>query len=393
MMGPDTIRDASATATDATGRKRRIVHVTAVHTAIDIRIFQKECRSLVQRGYDVHLLAPDVPAASVDGVAMVGLRRYTSRFVRMSLGAFRAFRAARRLHADLYHFHDPELLPWGQLLRLMGRKVVFDMHEHLPGAILNKGWLPRLLRRPIALAVIVLEWMLLTGMPVIFAEDSYVKHYSRSRKSAVVLNMPLLDELKAVRPVIQPGPTIAYFGAVSPLRGTLVLLDAVKILMDQGIPVGLELIGPVPDDHRREIGDRVRTYRLERVNVRGYMEAHRGWEIVAGCTLGTALLAPIANYKESYPTKIFEYMCLGLPVLASDFPLYRTIVEDLHCGYCIDPQDPRRVAQAIKQLLDDPALARMLGENGRVAVNARFNWVNEFRKLEGLYDAILQSGA
>lgn len=373
-------------------RRRRIVHITTVHTADDIRIFQKECRSLARNGYDVVLLAPDPPAGAVDGVTMVRLPEWKNRLARMTAGGWRAFRAALALRAGLYHLHDPELLPWGQLLRLLGKRVVFDMHENLPGAILDKGWLPRVVRRPLSLAVVLIEGILLMGMPVVFAEDSYVKHYPRARRSAVVLNMPLLDELRAVRPRPRTAPAIGYFGAVSPLRGSLVLIEALRLLKEEGLQVDLELIGPVGDEHRREIGDRVQTYGLEGVNVRGYMEPHHGWEIMAGCTLGTALLAPVPNYMRSYPTKIFEYMCMGIPVLASDFPLYRTIVEDLHCGFCLDPEDPRAVAAAVRRLIEDPALAATLGANGRAAVAKHFNWSNEFEKLEGLYGNILKEG-
>jgi glycosyltransferase involved in cell wall biosynthesis len=386
------MHDARPIGEPVTGKRERIVHITAVHTGDDIRIFQKECRSLAQNGYDVYLIAPNARAGCAGGVTLVSMPKYRNRLVRMSLGCWHAFVLAMGLRADLYHLHDPELLPWGQLLRLFGKKVVFDMHENLPGAILDKGWLPHIVRRPLSLAVVVLEWMLLIGMPIIFAEDSYVKHYSRSRKSAVVLNMPLLDELRSIRVPARPEPTIGYFGAVSHLRGSIVLIEALKLLKEQGCHAGLELIGPIQDAHRREIGDLVQTYGLQRVNVRGYMEAHQGWEIMAGCTLGTALLAPVPNYMGSYPTKIFEYMCLGIPVLSSDFPLYKTIVEELKCGYCIDPRSPQDVANAIRRLIDDPALAHSLGENGRAAVAKHFNWSNELEKLEGLYRRVLKNG-
>ena len=390
-MASENTHTTSAANASPQGKRPRIVHITAVHTPDDIRIFQKECRSLAKNGYEVFLVAPDAAAGTRSGVTLVPMPHYRNRFKRMSLGCWHAFTAALSLRADLYHLHDPELLPWGQLLRLFGKKVVFDMHENLPGAILDKAWLPRLARRPISLSVVVLEWLLLIGMPIVFAEDSYVKHYSRSRKSAVVLNMPLLDELRAVNVTRRAEPTIGYFGAVSPLRGTLVLIEALHLLKTQGYQVGMELIGPIQEDHRREIGDLVRTYGLHGVNVRGYMEAHQGWELMAGCTLGTALLAPIPNYMGSYPTKIFEYMCLGMPILASNFPLYKTIVEDLKCGYCIDPRSPEEVAKAIRRLIDDPALASTLGENGRAVVAQHFNWDNELRKLEGLYRTVLKN--
>ncbi len=390
-MGSENTQSASSASAHMDGGRPKIVHITAVHTADDIRIFQKECRSLARRGYEVSLIAPNAPTGSVAGVTMVDLGNYRNRLARMSVGCWRAFIAALSLRADLYHLHDPELLPWGQLLRLLGKNVVFDMHENLSGAILDKGWLPRLIRRPVSLAGTLVERMLLIGMPIIFAEDSYVKLYTRSRKSAVVLNMPLVEEIRTINVPRCTNPTIGYFGVVAPLRGSIVLIEALRLLKEQGMFVGLELIGPIQDEHRRELGDLVERYGLRAVNVRGYMEARRGWEIMAGCTLGAALLAPVPNYMGSYPTKIFEYMCMGIPVLASNFPLYKTIVEDLNCGYCVDSRVPAEVAKAIRRTIEDPVLAANLGENGRTAVAERFNWSNEFKKLEGLYVDVLKN--
>ncbi len=370
-------------------KQRRVVHITSVHTATDIRIFQKECRSLVKCGYEVILIAPKVQPGTVGGVTVVPLPGARGRLRRMLIGWWRAFAAAMPLHAEIYHLHDPELLPCGQLLRLFRRCVVFDMHENLPAAILNKGWLPRFLREPISAIVSVFERLFLMGMPVVFAEWSYVKFYPRVKKSAVVLNMPLVEELQSINVTRRLLPTVGYFGAVSSLRGSIVLIEALRLLKISGVLVGLELIGPIQDEHRKEVVALVTDYGLSEVYIRGYLEPKEGWEIMGQCTIGAALLAPIPNYIDSYPTKIFEYMALGLPILASNFPLYKSIVEDLHCGYCVDPEEPDEVARMIHRLLENDELARKLGENGRAELSARFNWANEVQKLVGLYEDIL----
>jgi glycosyltransferase involved in cell wall biosynthesis len=100
---------------------------------------------------------------------------------------------------------------------------------------------------------------------------------------------------------------------------------------------------------------------------------------------GVVLNHPTVNYVDAYPTKMFEYMACGLPVVCSNFPLWTEIVRGADCGIAVDPRDPRAIADAIRALGDDPALARRLGENGRRAIAERFNWEAELGKLEALY--------
>jgi glycosyltransferase involved in cell wall biosynthesis len=86
---------------------------------------------------------------------------------------------------------------------------------------------------------------------------------------------------------------------------------------------------------------------------------------------------------------MFEYMAAGLPVIASRFPLWREIVEGNDCGVCVDPLDPAAIAAAIDLFCGDPALARRMGENGRRAVLARYDWRGEADKLAAFHDALV----
>ena len=89
------------------------------------------------------------------------------------------------------------------------------------------------------------------------------------------------------------------------------------------------------------------------------------------------------------PTKVYEYMAAGLPVIASDFPRWRAIVEDSGCGLCVDPGDAGALARAIAWILDHPQEANAMGANGRRAVETRYSWESEARTLAGLYEAVL----
>ena len=135
----------------------KVVHLTSVHTAFDVRVFHKECKSLARSGKDVVLITPHPSDRVVDSVEVKGIRSSGGRFVRMTRTAWRLYREALRQNGDVYHFHDPELIPVGLLLATRGNTVVYDLHEDAPSDILHKDYIPRRLRRPLMWCVRKLE--------------------------------------------------------------------------------------------------------------------------------------------------------------------------------------------------------------------------------------------
>ncbi|MGE5553673.1 MAG: glycosyltransferase family 4 protein [Betaproteobacteria bacterium] len=365
--------------------------LTSVHLPFDIRIFYKECKTLTLAGYKVVLVAPHDRDEVVDGVRVRAVPKPRSRRERMMRTVWQVYRAAILENAQLYHVHDPELIPVGVLLRLHGKRVVYDMHENVPKAILSKGWIRPWVRPILSGIVKAVERVLLNGMPVIYAEKSYAKDYPWVKPAVTVQNMPLLSSIFAIEESKYPIPTVGYLGGVTPERGSLVYLEALRILKERGHTVGWECIGPVSEEHRAELIHLCSRYGLEHVYLRGYMLPDQGWRHVARCKIGLAVLKAIPNYIGSYPTKMFEYMALGLPVIVSDFPLYRDIVEKEQCGICVDPESPVAVADAIQRILTHPDMARVMGERGREAVRERYNWDAEAKKLLDFYDRLLVS--
>ena len=309
----------------------------------------------------------------------------------MTRTALRAVRAAAVENAPLYHLHNPELLAWAPLLRLRGARVVFDMHEHTPVAITTKEWVPAWARRGLSRVFYRAERLLLAGIPVIFAETAYGEDYTWVRRSVTVLNMPLVEELLAFNVTNNPVFTIGYLGLIEARRGGGIMLDAADILVRRGRRFAIELIGPVAEPFRAELARRQdsATYPLY---APGYASPWQGWERMARCQVGLAILASTRNNRMSYPTKIFEYMALGIPVITSDFPLYRAAVEESRCGFCIDPHSPEVLADRIEWLMSHPDEAAEMGKRGREATRHRFNWKPEAEKLLRFYDELLPVG-
>jgi glycosyltransferase involved in cell wall biosynthesis len=348
-----------------------------------------ECRSLASHGYDVTLIACHDRDETLDGVRIVALNRPSNRLVRFSATTMQVIMAAlRQKDVDLYHIHDPELLPFGILLRLLGRTVVYDMHENVPKDISDKPWLPAWIRPLLSVAASVFERLFLTKMPIVFAESSYRDDYLFVRTHCTVHNMPFIFAA-GERSLT---PTIGYMGAISRDRGIETILDALELLSRRNVPITFECVGEMSAELAKELALAKRDLAPAMVNWHGYQSPRCGWRIISHCHIGLAVLKPRPNYVGSYPTKMFEYMSFGIPVIVSNFPLYREVVETHRCGICIDPESPHALADAIQWLQAHPQEAAAMGQRGRAAVQSEFNWDLEFNKLLEFYSALLNSG-
>jgi len=369
---------------------RKVCILTTVHSPFDVRIFHKEAKSLFKGGYDVTLIAPHKKDEIVDGIRIIPLPEATNRFARMTKTVWMIFKLALKENADLYHLHDPELMPIVRLLSLKGKQVIYDMHENVPKQISDKGWINPVLKKIVAKCVSVSERIFLAGIPVIFAETSYRKDYRWVKTSTCVLNMPLIDQLDQKKSTSSKKLEFAvgYMGSVSEKRGILTTLKALEVLKKDGVIVRFECVGPVYGYSPKQLLELCEDYNLDKVFFHGKMAAINGWSIIKKCDIGIATLHPIPNYVESYPTKIFEYMAMGLPVITSNFPLYKKIIVNSKCGICVDPLNPREIAHAINNFIANPKLVADMGANGRKAVEEIYNWQNEEKKLLDFYQDI-----
>lgn len=367
--------------------------MTSVHPPFDVRIFHKQCRTLVGAGYDVTLIVPHDKDECIDGVKIKAIPKPINRKKRFIKTGFQVYRAALEVNADIYHIHDPELLPYAQLLRMRHKKVIFDMHENLPRAILTKDWIALQYRRYLARLVHSAERILLSGLTVVFAETSYKKDYPWVIGGVDILNMPDLDYLlKLATPRRLEHPAIGYVGGVSVNRGSIAMLAAIALVQEKGINCSFHCVGPIDANHLNELKTMINSLSLKNIYLYGYLPPKEAWNIISICQIGMAVLKPIPNYYESYPTKMFEYMALGIPVITSNFPLYRKVIEEHHCGIFVNPESPQSIANAIIYLLQNPQEASEMGKNGRRVVIEKYNWQVEGNKLLKLYKDLTNLG-
>jgi glycosyltransferase involved in cell wall biosynthesis len=366
----------------------RIVHLSTKHQALDIRIFFKECRTLAAAGHQVWFLANDPPGPAQDGVTFTAYHAPTSGFrpARIGRRLARAYRQAVALRGDVYHFHDPELIPVGVLLRQTGARVVYDVHEDTPREALSLGR-----ERPWEARLNSWAWSLLEGVArrtldaFVCATPAIARHFPTG-KTVVVQNFPLPEEFElADADGRGPGDGLVYAGGLTAIRGVRDMVSALGRLPEELVPC-LELAGEFADPEFRREMEALPGW--GRVRWQGWRPRAVVRRLLTRARAGLVLLHPRPEYVDSLPTKLFEYMAAGLPVIASDFPLWRAIVTDAGCGLLVDPQDVEAVAAAMRFLLEQPEEAARMGQRGREAVAARYTWRTEGQKLVDLYERL-----
>ena len=364
----------------------RVVHLTTVHHPLDPRIFYKQVQSLRRAGFDVHLVAQHARSEVVDGVPITALSRTSGRYRRLLL-LREAYHAARTLQADLYHIHDPELIPVAYALKRTTRgKIIYDMHEDYLGRGPVEGRLIRALER----------WCFTWADHVVLAEASYQPIAKRAGVPyTTVLNYFQPHATTHVRPKPPPrhGLDVLYAGVQAYTRGLGILLDVAVQARETKLPLRVHLVGVCYRRRDRVAAEkRIAAEQLQGVVHRAGWDRYLPWQAMEPYYLqadvGAALLAPLPNYTGSIPTKFYEYLHYGLPILCSDFPQWRAFVERHRCGAAVDPGRPGEVLRVLRQWYEEPARYAELSANAAQAA-PQYHWAEMEARLVGLYRSLL----
>lgn len=369
---------------------KKVCHMTSAHAPGDTRIFQKECVSLAQAGYEVYLVQRG-ESGQQEGVHIVGVGQPSGgRLSRMSTFARKVYQAALALDADLYHFHDPELLPYGLKLKKLGKSVIFDSHELYSVQLRSKPYLPGWCTRLIAVGYTAYERYVLRRLDgVIFPCTINGKNPFAGRCARVTTvdnSVKLESYFQHYDPAVkkQDG-LVCHVGSLTHSRGITANIQAAY---QAGCT--LALAGKFDSASYEETLRAMPEFCC--VDYRGFLSKQEVLSLLQESQVGLCTLLNQGQYwmADNLATKAGEYLSMGLPVVFNASPFNQALVARYHCGICVDPENVDEVASAIRYLLDHPTQAREMGENGRRAVQEAFNWEIEAKKLLSLYADILQ---
>lgn len=363
-------------------RMYKVCHLSSVHSANDTRILIKECSSLAKK-YKVILIACSDKEERVNNIRIIPFKKINNRFFRILFSPIIMFFTTIKYKADIYHVHDPELLITLMLLKLFTHsKLIYDIHEDVVSDIQSKTYLTKFTKKVVIVFFSIIEKFAVKLSDYNITATPYIrdKFLKLNQNTLDINNYPIIDELKAERN--PKDKVICYIGNITEIRG---LSNIIKSL--EYIDVELHLAGEYePIKYREEL---ISHKGWSKVKEHGYINRKKMKEILSFSNAGLVLFEPEPNHVNAQPNKLFEYMSASLPVIGSDFPLWRKIVLKNNCGILVDPQNPKDIANAIQYLIDYPEEAKIMGKNGREAVEKYYNWQNEEKKLFDVYNKLI----
>lgn len=364
-----------------------------MHEYNDDRIFERAAKGSSSLGNKVFLISTYPSDTEIEGVSIVGLKKRTGLNRRIN-SSFEAYRKSKIVKADIYHFHDPDLIPWMVMLSFSGRKVVYDVHENYESRLyklpfprfVNKlfagiyRWMERLISRRFAGITVVTESMrnLFEGF---------------KKPMCVVGNVVFLDRLKNVNFDRNKKKELLIYtsGTNSAARNCIQTIEALRSILKEIPEVKMKFVGRYhPESFKQKMSDRARELEVQdNVIIDGMIPWEENFNRTAEASIGCVFYEDNPNNRVTLPNRLFEYMFCGVAVLGEDFPEVRKVLDETSAGLCVNSSDPSDIAEKAISLLKNPDKMNEMGINGRNAVMERYNFENTLTELMKFYRKIL----
>lgn len=358
-----------------------IAHLSTVHARSDTRIFEKMCCSLAELGHAVTLFVADgLGNNMVRGVQIIDIGRPANRLSRATIASQRMWLTALRGKHDILHFHDPELIPGGLVSRLLGKVVIYDIHEYYSLHLRRTSSLPRLLRHLLASAYGLLERAATGWLSASVVVSPHMLQVLPVKRAIVVGNAVRTEALR-------PGPLphrerpqqVCYIGVLAEDRSVASMVDAIS-----QTPARLALAGRwYPQTYRKQMSSRTGWSHV----VEWGMADRNGVQTLLNQSRAGLLILDLHGDEQHFSSnKLFEYMAAGIPVIANSMPFTRAVIERHGCGLLVPgPDDSQAIAAAIRWILEHPEAGERMGRAGRLAVEQDYGWDQAFGQLLALY--------
>lgn len=365
---------------------KKVCHVTSAHGRYDIRIFMKQCKSLAKHGYDATLLVNDDKEDEIlDGVKIISTRfKPKNRKERFLNSKKLLLEKALQIDADIYQLHDPDLLPLGNKLKKRGKKVIFDSHEDYPQQIRDKTWIPKIIRSTVAMFYGLYEELSISKYDGVMSVTPHVVERLRNTNpnTVMITNYPIVDKNGVIKR--KPEKAICFAGGIGEqwshenILKAIENIDGIKyILAGTSSESYIEKLRILPSWEKVEYKGRIPFEEVKDIYSRS----------IAGMALNYSIQAMGQGTLGN--TKLFEFMEAELPLICTDYTLWKEIVDEYKCGICVDPNNIEEIKSAVEYIIDNPEEAEQMGKNGRRAVLEKYNWQTQEEILLSLHEIIL----
>ncbi len=377
-------------------QRPRVVHF-AVHPPEDSRIFRRECRTLADAGYDVTLITRysrlhRAPDGIYDGVRIKQVEPEETRLKEVTRTVWRVAKEVHRHDAEIYHFHDPELLLVGLSLRWKGKTVIYDSHENAAEQVSHVRWIAPALRGIIKPAFRSIESFVARRMnAIVAARDDVAERFAPLNQRVVTVgNYAELSDFPMESDIARDQTKVVNFGGINPGTCTTAVIEALALIPEEVqckfILGGLTFSEELLESLKQKPG-------WKSVEFLGKVEHKQVFHHLRSAAVAMILYSPEPNHYYIGSNRLFEAMAAGTPVITSNFPAFKKLVEGLECGLTVDPTQPAEIAKALEYLLTHPQEAAAMGRRGRRAFQELFNWEKERNKLLDLYVELVGASA
>ncbi len=366
----------------------KICHLTSVHNRYDNRIFFKQCCSLNKEGYEVHLVVADGKGdEEKNGVFIWDAGIKKGRFHRIFKTTKKVYQKGLDLDAQLYQFHDPELIPFGLKLLKKDKKVVYDSHEDYRLQIKIKPYINLVVRRILSKFFGIYEdYAVKRFSGVLVPQLSMVEpFYKINKNTKMVANTVDIRDKFEIAEKDYSNSICFHPGTLTKERGLLNMIKAFEHLKKDE---KLVIAGPFES---QDLMDQAKALpgwkKVDYIGKKPYPEIRDHHK---EASIGLILFERVGQYDFAYTVKLFEFMYYGSPVIMPNFGDWVEFNERYQCGVNVDTSNAEDVARQIERLNSDPSLKKKLGSNGHNAILKELNWNHDEQNLFVFYDNLLK---
>lgn len=370
----------------------KVCHLTSTHKSNDQRIFYKECISLIHHGYDVFLVAQG-KTKEINGVHIIGTgETIENPIYRLIIRPIKVYEIALAIDADIYQIHDMELLPYANKLKQKGKIVVFDYHEDYASRFEDSDSfnLPKFVMKLLSRIYRNYEKTVISRLDAMISVTPHIcdRLKNINANTIMITNYPILNNTIWNSPIYYNDKSdyIAFAGQISNYYS----LDTAICAVQNFSNLFFKICGP-----QRRNNDLQQLKDLDTKNRLKYLGIISFTDVPYLISGSRAALVTFQYTKDTDGkrgtlgnNKLFETMVRGIPVICTDFTLWREIIDKYNCGICVEPGNLEQLIMAIKSIIDNPDEAKKMGENGRKAVELEYNWESQETKLIDLYKSL-----
>ncbi len=361
--------------------------ITTTHDRFDGRIFHHQAKTLNNAGYRITFLAPGNFNGIEKGIRIISIPPKNNKYKRL-WGNIKILNTALKLKADIYHFHDPDFILYGVALKWISKQVViFDVHEDFSLVLLERDWIPKWLRKIYSAVYRFVEKFASKIFDGIITATDHIQTLFPKEKSVIVHNYPENSHIRIKRENVIP-KSLVYIGGLTPIRGIEEMLEAV-VLSHKTISINIHIYGDFSDkNYEKKIKS---VFMHDYIHFHDVLPMNEMYQKASQYSAGIICYLPLPNHIESMPNKIFEYMMLGLPIIGTNFPLWKKIIDENGCGLTCNSSNSKEISDCILSLFSDANELENKARTSSIVYNNYYSWENEKRVLLNFYSLILEN--